>query len=234
MSALYPNRACSWWDRAGLESGHPMSALPPIADVNGHGAGGPLLTQLGHRRPYFRGSGNKECMHVYNHACVAQGLPTRADLQNQAMGWLRKECDSLGGGTVVRFSQNWGSSGECRLKGLLVQKGFPTCLYRVLGYFRFRPARWGRFICTACLAGTKAGRILLKPQPLPRSQISCASPLSMKSLKSRPPMRKLFGRSSRTRYTVSQFQISTSLTMKVNSFYSSRQWQMSFVQVGTS
>ena len=163
-----------------------------------------------------------------------RAFQTRADLQNQAMGWLRMECDSLGGGTVVRFSQNWGSSGECRLKGLLVQKGFPTCLYRVLGYFRFRPARWGRFICTACLAGTKAGRILLKPQPLPRSQISCASLLSMKSLKSRPPMRKLFGRSSRIRYTVSQFQISTSLTMKVNSFYSSGQWQMSFVQVGTS
>ncbi len=31
------------------ESGHPMSALPPKADVNGYGAGGPLLTQSGSR-----------------------------------------------------------------------------------------------------------------------------------------------------------------------------------------
>ena len=29
-----------------------MSALPPIADVNGQGAGGPLLTQLGHSRGF--------------------------------------------------------------------------------------------------------------------------------------------------------------------------------------
>ncbi len=29
--------------------------------------------------------------------------PTRADLQNQAIGWLRKGCSYLGGGTVVRF-----------------------------------------------------------------------------------------------------------------------------------
>ena len=27
----------------------------------------------------------------------------RADLQNQATGWLRKGCSSLGGGTVIRF-----------------------------------------------------------------------------------------------------------------------------------
>ena len=27
----------------------------------------------------------------------------RADLQNQAIGWLRKGCSSLGGGTVIRF-----------------------------------------------------------------------------------------------------------------------------------
>jgi hypothetical protein len=39
------NQTPTSWDRAGLESGHPMSAIPPIADVNGHGAGGPLLTQ---------------------------------------------------------------------------------------------------------------------------------------------------------------------------------------------
>ncbi len=34
------------------KSGHPMSAITPIADVNGHGAGGPLLTQLGHSRGF--------------------------------------------------------------------------------------------------------------------------------------------------------------------------------------
>jgi hypothetical protein len=28
---------------------------------------------------------------------------TRVKLQNQAIGWLRKGCNSLGGGTVVRF-----------------------------------------------------------------------------------------------------------------------------------
>ena len=27
----------------------------------------------------------------------------RADYQNQAIGWLRKGCSSLGGGTVVQF-----------------------------------------------------------------------------------------------------------------------------------
>jgi len=30
-------------------------------------------------------------------------LLPRADLQNQAIGWLRKECCSLGGGTVVKY-----------------------------------------------------------------------------------------------------------------------------------
>ena len=39
-----------------------------------------------------------------------------ADLQNQAIGWLRKGYNSLGGGTVVRFPRFWMSSGECRLK----------------------------------------------------------------------------------------------------------------------
>ncbi len=34
-----------------------------------------VWTQLGHRRPYFRGSGNKECSSISNNACVAQGLP---------------------------------------------------------------------------------------------------------------------------------------------------------------
>ncbi len=28
---------------------------------------------------------------------------TRADLQNQAVGWLGKGCSSIGGGTVVQF-----------------------------------------------------------------------------------------------------------------------------------
>ncbi len=39
---------------------------------------------------------------------------TRAAPQNQAIGWLRKGYSSLGGGTVVRFSRIWVSSGECR------------------------------------------------------------------------------------------------------------------------
>ncbi len=34
------------------------------------------------------------------------------------VGWLRKGCRSLGGGTVVRFSRIWMSSGECRLNAL--------------------------------------------------------------------------------------------------------------------
>ena len=40
----------------------------------------------------------------------------RANLQNQAIGWLPKGCRSLGGGTVVRFPRIWSSSGECRFK----------------------------------------------------------------------------------------------------------------------
>ncbi len=39
----------------------------------------------------------------------------RADLQNQAIGWLRKGCRSLGGGTVARFPRFWMTYGECRL-----------------------------------------------------------------------------------------------------------------------
>ena len=37
-----------------------------------------------------------------------------ADLQNQAIGWLRKGCRSLGGGAVVRFPRIWMPSGESR------------------------------------------------------------------------------------------------------------------------
>jgi hypothetical protein len=44
------------------------------------------------------------------------GFQTRADLQKRAFGWLRKECRSVGGGTVVRFPRNWMLSGECRIK----------------------------------------------------------------------------------------------------------------------
>ena len=40
---------------------------------------------------------------------------TRPDLQNQAIGWLRKGYNSVGGGTVVQFPLSWTSSGECRL-----------------------------------------------------------------------------------------------------------------------
>ena len=41
---------------------------------------------------------------------------TKADLQNQAIGWLRKGYSSLGGGTVVSSLQTWRPSGECRFK----------------------------------------------------------------------------------------------------------------------
>ena len=41
---------------------------------------------------------------------------TRAVLQNQAIGWLRKGYSSLGGGTVVRFPRSWRSPGECRFR----------------------------------------------------------------------------------------------------------------------
>ena len=44
----------------------------------------------------------------------AMALRTRANLQNQAIGRLRKGCRSLGDGTVVRFPWIWMSSGESR------------------------------------------------------------------------------------------------------------------------
>ena len=42
----------------------------------------------------------------------------RADLQNQAIGWLPKGCSSYGSGMVVRFSRIWVSvsSGESRFR----------------------------------------------------------------------------------------------------------------------
>jgi len=42
----------------------------------------------------------------------------RADLQNQAIGWLLKGCSSYGSGMVVRFSRIWVSvsSGESRFR----------------------------------------------------------------------------------------------------------------------
>ncbi len=46
----------------------------------------------------------------------ANGLPDEGNLQNQAIGWLRKGYRSLDGGTVVRFPRIWMSSGECRLR----------------------------------------------------------------------------------------------------------------------
>ena len=46
----------------------------------------------------------------------------RADLQNLVIAWLRKECRSLGGGTVVRFPWFWMSSGECRSNTLVLDR----------------------------------------------------------------------------------------------------------------
>ncbi len=50
----------------------------------------------------------------------------RTDLQNQGIGWLRKGCRSLGGGSVVWFLQSWKSSGKCqvRLFGVFGLVGF--------------------------------------------------------------------------------------------------------------
>ncbi len=48
-------------------------------------------------------------------------IQATADLQNQAIGWLRKGCSSLGGGMVVRFPRMWVSSGECRLNRCYVR-----------------------------------------------------------------------------------------------------------------
>ncbi len=42
----------------------------------------------------------------------------RTDLQNQGIGWLRKGCRSLGGGSVVWFLQSWKSSGKCQFEVL--------------------------------------------------------------------------------------------------------------------
>ena len=39
------------------------------------------------------------------------------EVQNQAIGWLRKGCSSLGVRTVVRFPRIWVVSGKCRLGG---------------------------------------------------------------------------------------------------------------------
>ena len=43
-----------------------------------------------------------------------------ADLQNQTIGWLRKGCSSLVGGTLIRFPRIWMASGECRLRACRV------------------------------------------------------------------------------------------------------------------
>jgi hypothetical protein len=44
------------------------------------------------------------------------GFQTRTDLQNHAIGWLRKRCNSPGGGTVVGYPQIWITSVECRIR----------------------------------------------------------------------------------------------------------------------
>ena len=46
--------------------------------------------------------GGRVCLHGGKFGQMA--FQTRADLQNQAIGWLRKGCSSLGGGMAVRFS----------------------------------------------------------------------------------------------------------------------------------
>ena len=38
------------------------------------------------------------------------------DVPNQAIGWQRTECSSIGGGTVLRFPRTWGLTGKCRSK----------------------------------------------------------------------------------------------------------------------
>ena len=48
-----------------------------------------------------------------------------ADYQTHVIGWLQWEQSSLGDGAVVRFPRIWMSSGECRFKGLGVEKSLP-------------------------------------------------------------------------------------------------------------
>ena len=54
-------------------------------------------------------------------------LRTKADPQNQAIGWLRKGCSSLCRGTMVRFPRIWMSSGEYRSK----LAAFKPCSFHV-------------------------------------------------------------------------------------------------------
>ena len=59
---------------------------------------------------------------------------TRTELQNQTLGWLRKGCSSLGGGTAVQLPRIWMSSGECRLKSPLnLTKNWGVGMYRLFG-----------------------------------------------------------------------------------------------------
>jgi hypothetical protein len=44
------SRHCRRKNDQDSKSGHSMSAYPPTADVNGQGAGGPLLTRSGERQ----------------------------------------------------------------------------------------------------------------------------------------------------------------------------------------
>ncbi len=92
----------------------------------------------------------------------------RADLQNPAVGWLRKGCRSLGGGTVVRFPRIWMSSGECRFK--------PPQIREKLIKIGAKVVRHGRYIIFQ-LAEVAISRALfaeilrlidrLRPAPLP-------------------------------------------------------------------
>ncbi len=50
-ATVFRRRECWPSIEAASKSGHPMSAITPKADVNGYGAGGPLLTPNGHLLP---------------------------------------------------------------------------------------------------------------------------------------------------------------------------------------
>jgi hypothetical protein len=59
----------------------------------------------------------------------------RADLQNQAIGWLRKGYRSLGGGTVIRFLWIWGCLGNVGLDEEDTQN-----VHRLLAHLRCWPS----------------------------------------------------------------------------------------------
>ncbi len=77
-----------------------------------------LVDQHGEDAPIFTAQQTDKCLEAGDldgkekatgKVCLDDGksgqmaFQARPDLQNRAIGWLRKVCSSLGGGTVLRF-----------------------------------------------------------------------------------------------------------------------------------